>query len=362
VTDWLSVLLTLLVAACGGLLGRQLKIPAGTMLGAILFTAVFQLLTDQAMIPLQTRPWLQMAAGLALGSGIRKRDIKELRLLIIPCLVMIVCMIILNLIFGVLMYRVSSLSLATALLATAPGGMTDMALIAGELGADMVQVTLLHLVRLLAIYALLPILFTRLRRYQTEHNICPAQTDPAAPTDQGTPVPDHHPGRTRLLNLLLTAVAAAAGGILLWQLGVNAGAMIGAMCAVAAVNLISGRAVRPDGLRLAVQILAGAFVGQNLNRASLGLMSALFLPVLVMIVSVGVFMLVLSLCLIWLSRLDRSTCILISAPGGLQEVSLMAIDLHADAPKVMVMQTTRLMVVIAFFPTLLAGVMSILER
>lgn len=107
--------------------------------------------------------------------------------------------------------------------------------------------------------------------------------------------------------------------------------------------------------------MAGAFVGQAITRDSFGLMTGLLLPVLIMVASVLIFMLVISACLIWLSKLDRATCILASAPGGLQEVSLMAVDLNADAPKVMVMQTTRLMVVIALFPTLLSGVAEILD-
>jgi hypothetical protein len=154
--------------------------------------------------------------------------------------------------------------------------------------------------------------------------------------------------------MLLTLAAAVSGGVLFWQLGINAGAMIGSMFAVAALNLTTGRAQRSTKLRIGIQIMAGAFVGQSMTRSNLDLMIELLIPVLMMILSVLVYMTVVSLTLIWLSRLNRTTCMLVSAPGGLQEISLMAEDLQADAPKVMVLQTTRLMTVIALFPTLLS--------
>lgn len=354
--------LTLAVAACGGLLGRKLNIPAGTFLGALFLTILFNVFLNQAWLPGDVRPWLQMLSGILLGSGISRRDVRELKHLIVPALVMTIDMILINVVFGYLMFRLSNLDLATALLATAPGGMTDMALIAAELGGEMVPVTLLHLARLLVIFALLPFIFARLNRDQAAKSQFAACKAPISTRGSaGAGGPQSESKRQYAVNSLLTAAAAAAGGILLWQLGVNAGAMIGSMLAVAALNLTTGRARSSARLRVAVQIMAGAFVGQNMNRENLSLMAELLVPVLVMILSVLFFILLVSLSLIWLSKLERATCILISAPGGLQEVSLMAIDLNADAPKVMVMQTTRLMVVIALFPTLLSAVADFLE-
>lgn len=349
-----QLILTLAIAAFGGWVGLKLRIPAGTLLGALLFTVLFNLIFEQAYVPKDFRPWLQMLAGILIGSSIQRRDVRELKHLVIPCVVMIVNMIILNLVFGYLVYRFSTLDLITSLLATAPGGMTDMSLIAAELGGEMIPVTILHLVRLLVILALLPLIFSRLRRYQ-QSNGHMKQTDQP---EQSEPIINKKKSagqRQTFINLSLTCLAAAAGGILLWQLGVNAGAMIGSMLAVAALNLATNRARSPAILRRVIQTLAGAFIGQSMTRDNLSLMIDLVVPVLIMAVSVVFFLLLISLSLIWLSKLERATCILASAPGGLQELSIIAGDLNADAPKVMVMHTTRLMVVIALFPTLLTA-------
>ena len=42
---------TLLVAALGGLIGIKLKIPAGAIFGAMVFTAVYNMLTASAYVP-----------------------------------------------------------------------------------------------------------------------------------------------------------------------------------------------------------------------------------------------------------------------------------------------------------------------
>ena len=137
--------------------------------------------------------------------------------------------------------------------------------------------------------------------------------------------------------------------------------MIGSMLAVALLNLLTDRAWRSAKLRIAIQIMAGGYVGQNMTRDNLSMMLDLLVPVFIMIASVVFFILLISSALIKLTKLDRVTCFLISAPGGLQEISLMAMDLDADAPKVMILQSIRLMVVIATFPTILSGIANFLS-
>ena len=370
------LILTICVAALGGMIGRRLKLPAGTMLGALLFTVLYNLLFERAYVPADFRPWMQILSGILLGAGIQRRDIRELRHLVVPSIIMIVDMVILNLIFGLMIYRFSSLDLATSLLATAPGGMSDMALIAADLGGQSLPVTLLHLVRQLSIFILLPLLLPWLRRQQTAKGKClPADLEEIAEIQQDAKhtaarqTAANQPAAKQtaanrhqtIWNSFLTLATAVAGGVLFWQLGINAGAMIGSMLAVAALNLATGRAQRSTKLRIGIQVVAGAFVGQSMTRNNLSLMIELMIPVLLMILSVLVYMAVVSLTLIWLSKLNRTTCMLVSAPGGLQEISLMAEDLSADAPKVMVLQTTRLMTVIALFPTLLSFVIDGLD-
>ena len=55
-------------------------------------------------------------------------------------------------------YRVSDLSLETAMFATTPGGMSDMGLISAEMGGNTTQVSIFHMVRVFSVIAVVPFL------------------------------------------------------------------------------------------------------------------------------------------------------------------------------------------------------------
>lgn len=351
------ILITLLIGLAGGSISYRLKLPAGAMLGAMLFVIIFNLISGQAYIPRDSRTVLQIFSGVLLGSRIQKNDLLTLKTIIKPSLVLIGSMVILNLVFGFAMHRIGGLDLPTSLFATAPGGMTDMALIADELGASMIQVSSLQLLRLLVIFATLPAIFLRLTRRRRSPGRAgqTALQNLAEPAD-GQPIVQEPVYPFHWQNFVLTLVAAAGGGLLLWALNINAGAMIGSMIAVSIFNILSGKATSPRILRFAVQCAAGAFVGQTVNRNSLSILSQLLIPMMIMVAAVFIFTAITAFCMYRLTRLDPITCLIASAPGGLQEMSLLAEDLNADPAKVVVLQTVRLMSVIILFPTILTAV------
>ncbi len=392
-------LLTLLIASAGGFIGYKLKLPAGTMLGAMALVIAFNLMTDRAFLPSNSRVVLQIMAGAVLGAGISKRDVFMLRHVIKPSIILITSMIFINLVFGYLMHRFGGLDLKTAFFATAPGGLTDMSLIADEIGADMIQVSSLQLFRILFIFAILPFLFRRIikkrsNQKQLDTNSKKSESsrlqylggysdsaerqssleNPVKPC-LGSKGLDRQTveikkektqaakknGPSRLTCLPITLVAAACGGLLLWYLGVNAGALIGSMLAVAGLNVLTKYASCPSFLRVGVQTAAGAFIGQNLNKDGLQSLLLLGIPMLIMIVLILTYTLLVSSLMSRFTRLDPITSLVASSPGGLQEMALIAEDLKGDPAQVIVLQMLRLMTVIAFFPTILIAVASLLS-
>ena len=145
-------LLTLAIAAVGGIIGYKLKLPAGAMLGAMIAVIIFNISTEKAVFPSDLRTVVQLCSGAMIGSGIKKKDVFDLKKIVFPIIIMILCMIVLNVTFGTIMFYLSNLNLATTLFATAPGGMTDMAIISADLGANSAYVALLQLFRLMVIY------------------------------------------------------------------------------------------------------------------------------------------------------------------------------------------------------------------
>ena len=70
--------------------------------------------------------------------------------------------VILDLVAGMLIARLTDMDLVTALFSCAPGGLTDMTLIAADLGADGVKVAGMHMIRLVSVIALYPLMINYL--------------------------------------------------------------------------------------------------------------------------------------------------------------------------------------------------------
>jgi len=159
-----------------------------------------------------------------------------------------------------------------------------------------------------------------------------------------------------------TVLAATAGGLLCYKLRLPAGALIGSMLAVALYNVISDEAVIPYGVRVGVQILAGAFIGMRINRQNLLSLKTMILPVAIMVVSMLAINLIVGFVLYKLTRLDLATCLFGAAPAGIVEMTLAGEAVGADPAKVALMQLGRLFSVISFMPFILKAAMNLLSR
>lgn len=85
---------------------------------------------------------LQIMVGMMIGLGITREAVLEMKEMVIPGLVLVICMVVVGISLGFLIKKLGNLDVVTSLYSTAPGGMTDMVLIAGSQGADTPKVAL----------------------------------------------------------------------------------------------------------------------------------------------------------------------------------------------------------------------------
>ena len=163
------------------------------------------------------------------------------------------------------------------------------------------------------------------------------------------------------LYFLYSVLSGAVVGILFWKLGITAGALIGGMFGSAIFNICTGKGVVPRFCNKYLRFFSGAYIGQKVTLAYVLGMADLALPILVLCVGVFIFMLGVSFLMHKFSKEDLLTCMFICAPGGVQEMSMLADDLGADTTKTAVMQTLRLATVIAIFPTMIQLVSSLIS-
>ncbi len=152
-----DLLLTLFIGSFCGIIGFYLKLPAGTMMFSLLGTLLFQLITERGYLPNPIKYMTQLLTGCLIGSTITITALIGLKHAIIPALIIVLGFIGVTLILGFILSRTTDLDLATALFACAPGGATDLALIAEDFGAHPATVSIIQLPRLISVIFLYPI-------------------------------------------------------------------------------------------------------------------------------------------------------------------------------------------------------------
>lgn len=342
----IMALATLGIALLGSYLAKKCKIPAAAMTGAILSVAIFNCITGNAVVWKFTKPCMQIMGGALLGHSISRNDLKKMKSVMKAAVVLVVAMSILNRVTGTVVYKITDMNIATALLATAPGGVSDMALIADEFGADMQIVSILQLFRMFGIYLIFPpVLRYSQKRYQAKMREAYGQYE------KKDRIMDSKKKRT---DCLITIGVAFLGGCLMDQVGIPAGFMVGSVAACAALNISGQRGYIPSNWRFYIQSITGAVIGTQMTKESVLLLGNLIGPVCCMICGMLLVTFLFGWIMAKVSNLDYQTSLLCLTPGGIQETSLLAADMGCDVSVVVVMHTIRLIVVICCFPMLLS--------
>lgn len=346
----MEILIIILTAAAGGLIGWKLKLPVGAMTGALLAVIAVKLIFQCGYLPEQTKVVLQILSGALIGSRVTRRDISELKKMWLPVVVLITGMVVMNLGAAGMMNTLGAVDFVTAYFASAPGGLQDMALISADFGADTLIVSICQVCRVLYIL----IVFPGLYRFIYKRKLYPkkGKPEPEKPAVREVEKENIQP-RKKLRSLMFTIIIAAVGGILFKCSGITAGALLGALVFVAAGNMATGSVYLPERLKFFLQVLTGAYVGMQVGRDTVSSVRGILFPTAVMLLGTTLLIYLLSLTIYSVSEMDFMTCLLICTPGGLQEMCLLADDMECDAPKIVVMHTVRIIIVVSLCPVIL---------
>lgn len=159
----LVLLSTLLAASSGGALLWALQVPGGVLVGAILGVGALSLFGVPVARHPRSKQGAQLLVGTGIGATLRPDSFSLLATMAAPIAASIVTLVVVGVLCGALLARTTRLDLATALAATAPGGMIEMVLVSDEVGADGSIVAGMHLLRILAVLGALPLVLSVLR-------------------------------------------------------------------------------------------------------------------------------------------------------------------------------------------------------
>ena len=153
-----SFLFTIIVGIIGGIIGYFSHLPAGTMSCSIALVAYFNVKTHKAYMPLTLRKIIQSFGGALIGAKVTLSDVIALKNLILPIILIVIGFCLMNVFVGFFLYKTTKFSLSTALLSASPGGMSDISLMAEDLGANGPQVASMQFLRAIFIVGVYPII------------------------------------------------------------------------------------------------------------------------------------------------------------------------------------------------------------
>ena len=363
----LSLLLTIAVGLLGWAVFKRLNLPSPAMLGSMVSVAVANVLFGFAEVPTWLRVMSQGICGAFIAVGISLDEIRGMRKLVTPLLILLALFTCNTFLVGILLHEALSMNIYTALFSCIPGGITDVTIIAMDYDCDVSTVAIMQTFRLVSSMLTYPFLIKVLDRHEDEKGEDDTAAQPVAgqvemteraqadqPPEAATQ-DDRH--RSDAQRWIVTIAISLLSSVIGRQLSIPGGMIFFPIVAVLLVNFLYyrregewGYCDVPDPLKRLAQLCSGCIVGATVTRDVLDSLSGILLPCLLLLLG---FWTVNALYIVICSKfklLDKKTALLVSAPGGSTDMVLLSLDYGADASKTGIMQLGRIIYSISLMP------------
>lgn len=325
----------LALGTLGGGLFHALSLPLPWMLGALFATMVASVAGAPVRGPTRLRPVIVAIIGVLLGSRFTPAVIGQSGEALVTLSILLVYLAAVAAVV-VPWYRfVGRQDWTTAYFAGMPGGLTEMIELGEARGAQVPAIVLAHSLRIVITIALMAFLFRVVLNHDVGSSI-PPQGRPLDPVDAA----------------LLTG-SAVLGAILGTRLRLPAPTFLGPLALSAAAHLTGLTDSAPPGLLvIAAQVVLGTILGcrfQGIPTAMLGKAGLLSLGATVLTLAVAA---VAGLAMQAWAGVGLDQAMLALAPGGLTEMGLIALAIHADVAFVALHHVVRILIVIVCAPLL----------
>jgi membrane AbrB-like protein len=337
--DPAALLATILLGTLGGLAGRALGLPLGMLLGSLLVVGVVAILGWRVFgQPIHLPQPLRMAFIPVIGVGIGGAFTPALLQSAVdwaPSLLALSFYVPLAHYCGYRIYRAGGLTPATAYFGAVPGGLIESVTLGEEAGADVALLALIQFLRLILTIVFVPLAFLFLTGHQVGSSAGVAMTGAENPLE--------------LWDICVLSVAAIGGYFGGRFLRFPAPIMTGPLLASAVAHLTGlTDAVPPDWAISVTQVVVGTglgtrFAGMAPKVLKRGFILAIFAT------GASLFLaFVFAEVLHSLTGLPITAIFLAFAPGGITEMSLIALSLQVSVVYVTVHHVLRIVLAISF--------------
>lgn len=338
-------MLTALIATIGGFIFTKLHTPIPWLLGPMAGVLVCSRFIKTPLFwPTFIRNIGLIMVGYSIGLSFTKTALVQILANLPSMFVMTLSLVLFCAGIAFVISKLTKVDYPTVLTGSIPGGLTQMVIFAEEMkDIDLTTVTFLQVARLLMIIFFVPFL-----AFSSFLNNGRA-VDTAAPTHALQSF-----GNASFPLLVLFAIVCIAFAFLGKKLRLPTPFLLGPILgsAILSISGIHGPELPAPALDLS-QFLIGAYIGLLLKPEkldhkakiiSLALLSGLFMIA---------FSLGLSIILAHQNNISYSTCLLSLAPGGMDQMGILAHEVHADLSMVTGYQLFRLFFIYFAVPPIL---------
>lgn len=340
----LNILKAFVVAIIGGTIFYYLHIPLPWMLGSLASVLLWNVFAKRPIHwPAQCCYAGLLVVGYAIGRTFTVETGQQI-LLQLPVMLMItIATALFSLMQGYSTHKKTGINLPSGMLGSIPGGMSQMAVLCAEVAdADITVVTFMQTARQLAVIFVVP--FLALHGFGNE-----AAVDTAITTASAFNTEDLSVGY-----VLLLSVMVLASGFIARFLKFPTPYLLGAVLGTALWVLNGLIAPQPprEWLNMA-QVCIGAYAGARMQLANLNNWKKLLPYTVLSVIGLLLFSLVTGWLLAYFLHIPIITAFLSTAPGGMAEMGLTAMMVHANMSVVVAFQFFRLLFVLIVVPPLI---------
>ncbi len=335
--DLRALALALAIGGGGGAAFAWAGMPLAWMMGAMCLTTVSALAGASVRVPPPLRAVMIAVLGVMLGSAFRPEMLARAGQWGVSLSALLLYVSAVAALAAFYFRRFARYDRTTAYFAAIPGGLNEMILVGNAMGGDDRTIALTHASRILLVVLIVPFWFRLVEGYAPPPGGVGAAFAPFAT------VPP--------FDLLVLAACGAAGYFAARALRLPAAALIGPMALSAAAHLAGLTESRPPSeLIIAAQLVVGSaigcrFAGVPVKRVLRAIAAAAGSTVLMLAVTVA-----FSLGVRALTGLPAAALVLAFAPGGLAEMSLIALALGVDPAFVSTHHVVRIFLVVVLAP------------
>ncbi len=329
-----SFALAVAIGTVGGALFAWFELPLAWMIGAMCLTTASALAGARITVPKAPRMCMIGVLGTMLGSAFQPATLEHVGQWLVSLSILALYVAAAAGLVTYYFRRVAGYDRTTAYFSAIPGGLAEMIVVGGAMGGDDRTIALTHASRILLVVSIIPFWFRLVEGYQ------PAPGGAAAGF-----------AAVMAADLLVLALCGAAGFLAARMVKLPSPALIGPLILSAAAHL-SGLtdAKLPGEVVIVAQVVLGTgigcrFAGVPVKRVVRTIVIAMGSTGLML--GVGV---VFALAINAVTGLGVDSLVLAFAPGGLAEMSLIALALGIEPAFVSTHHMVRILLVVLAAP------------